>query len=120
MEIEYASAANRIERLIVILAIAGLPAAWYAWGWRGAFGFAAGAIAARFNFRWLRGLVDSLGGDTKHVSGFFLFTRYILFGAAGYVMIKYLEVSVFAAFAGLLIPVGAIFLEVIYEFIYGT
>ena len=49
--------AARVTRTMLAVGFAGAIVA-FAWlGWRAGFGFALGAIAAWFNFRWLKGFV---------------------------------------------------------------
>ncbi len=121
MEYDYPRMAARLERFILYVGTAGIPAAVFIWGWRGAIGFLLGAVAAWLNFRRLRAMVDVLGGDRRKASWMRMAILYFGIGMAGYVMIKYFEVSMLSAFGGLLfVPVGAVLLEVLYTFIYGT
>ena len=121
MESDFPRMVARIERSILYVSLLGLPVAWYVWGWRGAIGFIVGTILARLNFNRLRALVEVLGPGLKRVSVAQIAGMYFLLGLAGYVMIKYFEVAVLSAVAGLLlVPLGAILFEVIYSFIYGT
>ena len=121
MKDDYQGMVARIEGSIVYVGLAGLPAAFYLWGWRGALGFVLGAGISRLNFNRLRAIADSLGPERKKVSVWRFAALYFLLGVAGYVMIKYFEVAVISAFAGLLlVPLGAILFEVFYAFIYGT
>jgi hypothetical protein len=121
MEHDYARMAARLEGFILCVGMAGIPAAFYFWGWRGAIGFVLGAAVAWLNFRRLRAVVDVLGGQRGRASWMGTAAMYFGVGMAGYVMIKYFEVSVLSAFGGLLfVPVGAVLLEVLYTFIYGT
>ena len=121
MESDYIRMVARIERSIVYVSLAGLPVAWYVWGWRGTLGFILGTILSRLNFNRLRAIVEVLGPDRRRVSALRIGGLYFLIGLAGYVMIKYFEVAVLSTVAGLLlVPLGAILLEVTYAFIYGT
>ena len=121
MERDYSRMVARVERSILYFGLAGLPAAWFVWGWKGSLGFAAGALLARLNFMRLRSMVDVLGPQRKQVSAKLIGGLYLLVGLAGYVIIKYFEVAVLSAFAGLLlVPLGAFLFEVIYALFYGT
>jgi len=51
----------RIERLTLLLGLAGTIWAAWRWGWRGAAGLALGASLSWINFRWLKGGVQALG-----------------------------------------------------------
>jgi hypothetical protein len=51
----------RIERLTLLLGLAGTVWAAFRWGWRGAAGLALGALLSWVNFRWLKGGVHALG-----------------------------------------------------------
>jgi hypothetical protein len=44
--------------------------------------------------------------------------RYVLFGAGGYVIVKYFRVDVMAALVGLFVAVAAVMVEIIFELIY--
>ena len=53
--------AARVTRTILAVGFSGAIVA-FAWrGWPAGFGFALGAIASWFNFRWLKGFVGGLG-----------------------------------------------------------
>src|SRR5258708_33858948 len=121
MKSEYQRMVACVERSIFYVSLVGLPVVWYGWGWRGALGFCLGTILSRLNFNRLRAIADSFGPERKRVSVWRFAILYFLVGLAGYVMIKYFEVAVLSTFAGLLlVPLGAMLLEVIYALIYGT
>jgi hypothetical protein len=44
--------------------------------------------------------------------------RYLILGAAGYVILNYSSLSLAAAMAGLFVPVAAVILEILFELIY--
>jgi hypothetical protein len=84
-------------------------------------GFFVGSTIAILNFRWLRKGVGSIGDTTnppKRRSAVLLGMRYVLLGTALYVMMKFFGISLMAALAGLLIPVAAAVVEIVYELIY--
>ena len=123
MESDFSELVARVDRFIIYLGLAGLPVAFLIWGWRGTIGYILGAVAARLNFKRLRAMVERLGGDGKpaKVSVVKMALLYFGIGLSAYVMIKYFEVSVLSAFAGLLfVSAGAVLLEVLYSFFYGT
>lgn len=93
-------------------------------GWRSAAGFALGTIFSFLNFRFFKLLADSVGGvitaEDRRTLIVFMIARYGLFGAVGYAILKYSEVSFMAALAGCFVSTAAVFLEIIYELIYGS
>jgi ATP synthase I chain len=110
---------TRVTHTIAVLGFAG---AIVAFAWRGrqsGFGFALGAVAAWFNFRWLKGFVAGLGPDAKtgRFSVFFAF-RYILLAVGAYVILRYSKVSLPAALTGLFVPLAAVIIEVLIQLRY--
>jgi hypothetical protein len=111
--------AARITRTIAALGFAGAIVA-FAWlGWPAGFGFALGASAAWFNFRWLKGFVAGLGPGAKpgRFTVFFAF-RYIILAAGAYVILKYSKGSLPAALMGLFVPLAAVIVEVLIQLRY--
>ncbi|MBM3724495.1 MAG: hypothetical protein FJW40_03590 [Acidobacteria bacterium] len=111
---------RRVTALTWILAVVGTVATFFGWGSFPALGFLFGATASAMNFRWLKHLVDGLGETApprRKVVLFVLF-RYALVAIAGFALVKYSKDSLFAASAGLLVPVAAILIELIYAIIY--
>jgi hypothetical protein len=98
-------------------------AAWWKYGRASALGFLGGAVIAFLNFRWLKdgvnGLADRVTNSGKSQSGkgivarFLL--RYVLMGAAAYVILTSFPAGLRGLFAGLCLPVGAIVFEAGYE-----
>jgi hypothetical protein len=120
-EFDYRGAVRRIERTMLILAAAGVLGLALAGRMPASAGFFTGSAIAILNFRWLRKGVGSIGDTTKPPkkrSAVLLGLRYALVGAALYVMMKFFGISLMAALAGLLIPVAAAFVEILYELIY--
>jgi hypothetical protein len=112
-------ALRRISRSILVLALAGTAALFLWGGWRWGTGFAAGAAASWLNFRWLKQLVDALGGRRPRARlVFFLAARYLLLGAGAYAILRYSEISLSAALAGLFVPVAAVLFEILFELVY--
>lgn len=115
----YRNALRRINQYMVVLGLTGTLVCSVWWGWRGSVGFAFGALASWLNFRWIKRLVDSLGvrTPTRRAAAFaiLLGLRYLLLGAAGYVMLKVFGVNLLATLAGLLSVVAAVIFEAVYE-----
>jgi hypothetical protein len=112
-------ALRRISRSIVVLGLGGAAGLWIFAGWRGSAGFAAGAAASWLNFRWLKQLVDALGGRRPRARlVLFLGGRYLLLGLGAYAILRYSEISLPAALAGLFVPVAAVLFEILFELIY--
>jgi ATP synthase I chain len=109
----------RVTRTIVVVGFTGAIVA-FAWlGWQAGFGFALGAIAAWFNFRWLKGFVGGLGpgGKPGRFALFFAF-RYLVLAAGAYVILRYSKLSLPAAFTGLFVPLAAVIVEVLIQLRY--
>jgi len=117
----YQRAVHRIYHHIVWLAIAGTIVATWQGGLPWGVGFLIGATASALNFRWLHHMVDSIGPTLKKTGkalGFFLGSRYVLFGVAGYVIVRYFKVDIMAALVGLFVAVAAVMVEILYELLY--
>jgi len=119
----YSGAIGRIPRFMLGLALVLSPAAWWKFGRFPALGFVLGCGIAYLNFHWLKrgvtGLADRITNAGKPQSGkgivarFLL--RYVLLGAAAYVILTSFPASLRGLFAGLFLPVGAIACEAAYE-----
>jgi hypothetical protein len=116
-ELDFERASRRIERLLVCVAVAGTALAGKIGGWKWAAGFLVGAVAAWFNFRWLKRLVGALGGE-RAPSSFRLALRYFLLGGCGYVIVRFSSIPVTAVIAGMLVLIAAIFIEILFELVY--
>lgn len=115
----YERAAARIFKLMFAIAAGGaiVAFAWHGFAW-GA-GFALGAAASWLNFRWLKHIVDALGGKrvprrVAAAAGL----RYLLLGAGGYVIVRYSPISLPAALAGLFVAAAAVIVEILFELVY--
>lgn len=99
----------------------GLVAAWR-YGWTAGLGFLVGAAVSVINFRWLHRLADSLDPSAAQPPRkglkLLLPLRYVLFGVAGYVIVRYFRVNMLAALVGLFVAVAAVLVEILYELIY--
>jgi len=114
----YQRALARIWWLTIGFGAAGSIAVAIRYGLRTAFGFAVGAAISVFNLETFRGLAGSLGGEVNKRAityGILFVIRYGLIGGAVYVIVKYLEVSLMAVFAGLFVSAAAVLAEILYE-----
>lgn len=119
----FQGALERIRRTMLVLGIILPVLAWYWLGWRVAGGLACGCAIAYVNFQWLVRGVEGMAermtgtGDPRSgkgiVSRFLL--RYILMGAAAYVILTVSPKSLYGLLAGLFLPVAAIAYEAGYE-----
>lgn len=118
----YERALRRIYRIIVVLGLAGsVVGAWYGGVWWGA-GFLAGAAGSFISFHSLHRLAGALGPQSEDPGmarrAWLFGMRYVLIGAAAYGILKYSEIRVEALVAGLLVAVGAVLVEILFELIY--
>jgi hypothetical protein len=112
-------AVQRISKIMAVLAVAGTLAAFWWRGWWGGGGFAAGALLAWLNFRWLKQLTAALGGARlRRASSIFLALRYLLLGGGVYVIVRYSSISLSALLTGLFVAAAAVILEVLFELVY--
>ena len=115
----YERVASRIFKVALAIAGGGTIVA-LAWrGWRVGAGFALGAAISWINFRWLKYVVDGLGGRPVRMrlavlAGF----RFLLLGGAAYVILSFSFISLPAALAGLFVSVTAVVVEIFFEVIY--
>jgi hypothetical protein len=118
----YARALDRIQKIMLVLGIAGLITAWAFFGWRIGVGFALGSVIAYLNFHWLMKIVAGISELTT-VSGtatsrrvvhrFVL--RYVLMAVIAFVILAVSRESLYGLFAGLFLPAAAILCEAVYE-----
>jgi len=120
----FETALRRIARGTVALAAAGCLVWLVLRGWRWAVAYLLGAAASYLNFRWLKRVVDALGGAlTARPSPKFAILiglRYLLLGAGAYAIVNFTSLSLPAALIGLFVPVAAVILEIISELIYAS
>jgi hypothetical protein len=112
-------AVARIWKLIWAIGAAGVVAlvAWRGWWW-GA-GWLIGTAASALNFRWLKQLVEAVGGEAaKPRKAVFLGMRYVLLGAGAYVILRFSVISLPAALSGLFVSVAAVLVEIVLELAY--
>lgn len=116
-EITYERASERIGRFMVAIAVMGTVGALLVGGWEWGAGFLVGSIISGFNFRWLKRLVESIGGSRTR-GGVLLAIRYLLLGGGAYVILRYSPISLTAVVTGLFVLIAAVFVEVIFEIVY--
>jgi hypothetical protein len=87
------------------------------WPWGG--GFLLGASISLLNYRWMRNLVEALGTGKQPRGAVFLAFRYLLFGGGAYVILRYSPLSTAAVLSGLFVMIAAVFVELVFELIYG-
>jgi hypothetical protein len=116
----YDEALERVAKAILAIAAGGAVALWVWRGWKWGAGFAVGAIASWFNYRWLKNIVDALSGrkPTRKRVAVIAGLRYLLLGGGAYVIVRYSQISVSAALLGLFVSVAAVILEIIFQLIY--
>lgn len=117
----YERALRRIYIHMIWIGLAGCAVAAWRFGWAAGMGFLVGAAVSVINFRWLHRLADSLDpAAPRPRKGLKLLLplRYVLFGVAGYVIVRYFRVNMLAALVGLFVAVAAVLVEILYELIY--
>ena len=78
------------------------------------------AAASIYNFRRLKGIAAAIDpeGKPRTISAVLVGLRYLLLGGICFVIIRYFEVSLLAIFAGLLVSVAAVLVEIVYELLF--
>lgn len=118
-ELTYERAARRIQRFMIVIAAVGGAAAFLLGGWKAGFGFLAGALISALSFIWLKGVAGALAGERpRRVRSATLAARYLLLGCMGYVIFRFVKVSLPAVLAGVFVLTAAVFLEVAFEIVY--
>lgn len=118
---------QRLNLSIAVLLAAGVLTFVSLRDWRTSAAFLLGGLIGIFNFVVLKRTVSAVGEVlvegrvTRSVKRqvFKFFFRYLLLAAVLYVIFKSSAVSVYGLFMGLLLPVGAILIEAVYE-LYGA
>ncbi len=124
----YAAAERRIWRFQLAFGPLGAAAAGLLAGIPGALGFAAGAAVSALNFLWLKKSVDLLAakatgaepaaaGRQRRGLVWKFAGRYLLIGAAGYVILKNTSWRIEAFLAGLFLFVAAVLAEIGWEIV---
>ena len=118
------AALRRITRGSLALAAAGCLVCLALRGWKAAVPFLLGALASYLNFRWLKRLVDALGGAARARPSprfaVLIGLRYLLLAAGAYVIVSFTTLSLPAALIGLFVPVAAVILEIMFELVYAS
>ena len=115
----YRRALQRIRWWTALAALAG-AAAWVAGqGFRPAAGFLLGSSLSTLNFRGIEMLAGALGSSKspRVFAPLLMVFRYALAGGALYVIVRILGFTPLPVLAGLLVPFGAVVLEILYELI---
>jgi len=117
--LSFESAAARIGRILVVVAMLGTCAALALGGWKTGAGFLLGSAISGLNYHWLHKLVESLGdGGRPRYRSIVLGFRYLILGGGAYVIVRLSKTSLRAVLAGLFVLTAALFVEVIFEFVY--
>ncbi len=123
-QLHFETALRRIARGTVALGAAGCAICLFWRGWKWALAYLLGAAASYLNFRWLKRVVDALGGalSARPSPKFAILIglRYVLLGAGAYVIVNFTSLSLPAALIGLFVPVAAVILEIIFELTYAS
>jgi hypothetical protein len=116
------AALRRIARATLVLAAGGWLVCLFWRGWRWGLAFLLGAAASWLNFRWLKRVVDALGGAARARPSpqfaVLIGLRYLLLAAGAYVIVSFTTLSLPAALTGLFVPVAAVILEIVFELVY--
>jgi len=119
----YDRALERMDRLMLVIGIAGATTACLVFGWRIGGGFALGGGISYLNFYWLKkivaGISELTAGAASRVSArgvvHRFVWRYFLMALVAFVILRVSRESLYGLFAGLFLPVGAVFCEAAYE-----
>ena len=110
---------RRIQIWTAILGAASSVAALAFWDARSSAGLLMGAILSAVNFHLLKRLAQSIGGGgeagasgSSRAVGFGI--RFLVLGAAMFVIMRILEVGPLPVLLGLLIPAGAVLVECVH------
>ena len=117
--LSFEGAAARIGRILTVVAVLGTCGALALGGWKVGAGFLLGAAISGLNYHWLHKLVASLGaGGRPRYRSVILGFRYLILGCGAYVILRLSPVSLTACLVGLFVLTAAVFVEVIFEFVY--
>ena len=120
---EYPVVVRRVRQICLVLAVAGVIGFAAQGNRRNAWSFLAGAAISSVSFYFLHRLVADLGGALQgkkpRGASFVLHAfRLVLLGGATFGIVKVYGASVSALAVGFVVPVTAITLEALYEWIY--
>jgi hypothetical protein len=117
--LSFEGAATRIGRILMVVAALGTCGAWAIGGWQTGAGFLLGSAISGLNFYWLHKLVSALGaGGRPRYRSIILGFRYLILGGGAYVIVRLSSIRLTAVLAGLFVLTAALFVEVIFEFVY--
>ena len=117
--LSFERAAARIGRILSVVAALGTCGALALGGWKTGAGFLLGAAISGLNYHWLHKLVESLGaGARPRYRSVILGFRYLILGGGAYVILRVSPIGLTAVLAGLFVLTAAVFVEVIFEFVY--
>ena len=116
----YEGALRRIRVLTGVVAVAGSIVMLARDGFRPASGFLLGSALSFLNFQAVASLAHAMGGSARPgtVAAVLIALRYMLIGAALYVIISLLGFTPAAVLWGLLAAFGAVVLEILYELVH--
>jgi uncharacterized membrane protein YgdD (TMEM256/DUF423 family) len=123
LNVNFTRLSGRLAKIIAVLALIGAALAGLRGGWTWALGFFLGAAASYLNYRNLVQIVRAIGtpASSSRLGAFaWLLFRLILLFAGAFVIIKLTQINVYAACAGLFVPVVAVILEAIFEITYAS
>lgn len=115
--------AQAIRRITILTALLGPLGAAIALALRGpeiAGGFLVGAIISLANLELWKALARAVGGakfrPSSAAAAILLGSRYLIAGAVIYAIVRVSRITLGAVFAGLLVSLAAVILEILYEF----
>lgn len=118
-ERRFARALDRMSKAMFAMAAGGAIALLVWRGWQWSAGWLLGCAVSTLNYRWLRRVTFSLNsGEPKQRKAVLLGLRYLLLGGGAYVILKYTEISLHAALAGLFVPAAAVIVEILIQLVY--
>ena len=112
-----------MQRMMVVIGVAAVVTAFFFFGWRIAIGVVLGSAIAYLNFHWLKRVVAGLAeltissgtpASSRGIVHRFLL-RYFLMALIAFVILAVSRQSLYGLFAGLFLPVAAMFCEAGYE-----
>ena len=110
---------RRTERVIVVLALVGAVVAVIFGGWRSAAGFLLGALFSWWSYRSLASLVEAIGQRQVLGKGLpWMLFRWIVLVLGAFVIMRFTQINLRAAFGGLFVSAAAVILEAIFELTY--
>src|SRR5258708_24735144 len=108
---------------MIVIAVAALLTAWTYFGWKIALGVALGCAISYLNFHWLKKVVAGLAeltiqsgtpASSRGVVHRFLL-RYFLMAVVAFAILTVSLESLYALFAGFILPVAAILCGTVFE-----